>query len=117
MSSLATTSKATSENDRAEKRDKTNEKEILKNEKNRKEVKLASVKNLRKVVEDTNHRELRDIVANHTFVGKVALNCLGFNQDLYVGILFRNEIVLVRRLLGSINQADPNCFYLWGPKN
>ena len=93
LSTLATTSKATSEKDRAEKKDKTNEKEIVKNEKNRKEVKLASVKNLRKVVEDTNHRELRDIVANHTFVGKVALNSLGFNQDLYVRILFRNEIV------------------------
>ena len=85
MSILATTyKKATSENDRAEKKDKTNEKEIVKNEKNRKEVKLASLKNLRKVVEDTNHRELRDIVANHTFVGKVALNSLGFNQDLSV---------------------------------
>ena len=85
MSILATTyKKATSENDRAEKKDKTNEKEIVKNEKNRKEVKLASLKNLRKVVEDTNHRELRDIVANHTFVGKVTLNSLGFNQDLSV---------------------------------
>ena len=81
LSTLATTFK---ENDRAEKRDKTNEKEIVKNEKNRKEVKLASLKNLRKVVEDTNHPELRDIVANHTFVGKVALNSLGFNQDLSV---------------------------------
>ena len=79
LSTLATTSKVTSEKDRAEKRDNTNEKEIVKNnEKNRKEVKLASVKNLRKVVEDTNHPELRDIVANHTFVGKVALNSLGF---------------------------------------
>ena len=85
LSTLATTSKATSEKDRAEKKDKTNEKEIVKNnEKNRKEVKLASVKNLRKVVEDTNHPELRDIVANHTFVGKVTLNSLGFNQDLFV---------------------------------
>ena len=84
FSTQATTSKATSENDRAEKRDKTNEKENVRNEKNRKEVKLASVKNLRKVVEDTNHPELRDIVANHTFVGKVTLNSLGFNQDLYV---------------------------------
>ena len=85
MSTLATTSKATSEKDRAEKKDKTNEKEIVKNnEKNRKEVKLASVKNLRKVVEDTNHPELRDIVANHTFVGKVALNSLGLNPDLSV---------------------------------
>ena len=74
MSILATTyKKATSENDRAEKKNKTYEKEIGKNEKNRKEVKLASLKNLRKVVEDTNHRELRDIVANHTFVGKVTL--------------------------------------------
>ena len=85
LSTLATTSKTTSENERAEKRDKANEKEIVKNnEKNRKEVKLASVKNLRKVVEDTNHPELRDIVANHTFVGKVALNSLGFNQDISV---------------------------------
>ena len=85
MSILDTTyKKATSENDRAEKKDKTNEKEIVKNEKpNRKEVKLASLKNLRKIVEDTNHPELRDIVANHTFVGKVALNSLGFNQDLF----------------------------------
>ena len=84
LSNLATTSNATSEKDKAERRDKTNEKEIVKNEKNRKEVKLASVKNLRKVVEDTNHPELRDIVANHTFVGKFTLNCLGFNQDLFV---------------------------------
>ena len=85
LSTLATTFNATSDKDRAERRDKTNEKEIIKNnEKNRKEVKLASVKNLRKIVEDTNHPELRDIVANHTFVGKVTLNSLGFNQDLYV---------------------------------
>ena len=86
LSVLATTyNKATSENNRAEKNDKTNEREIVKNnEKNRKEVKLASVKNLRKVVEDTNHPELRDIVANHTFVGKVALDFFGFNRDLSV---------------------------------
>ena len=85
LSTLVTTSNASSEKERAEKKDKTNEKEIVKNnEKNRKEVKLASVKNLRKVVEDTNHPELRDIVANHTFVGKVTLNSLGFNQDLSV---------------------------------
>ena len=97
MSILATTyKKVTSENDRAEKKDKSNEKEIVKNnEKNRKEVKLASVKNLRKVVEDTNHPELRDIVANHTFVGKFTLNCLGFNQDLFVHYLVITAVIVL----------------------
>ena len=37
----------------------------------RKEIKLASVKNLRKAVEDSSHPALRDLVANHTFVGKL----------------------------------------------
>ena len=36
---------------------------------NRKEVKLASVKNLRKIIEDSSHSGLRELVANHTFVG------------------------------------------------
>ena len=55
-----------------EPKEKSAEKElVMKNEKHRKEIKLASVKNLRKAVEDSSHPALRDLVANHTFVGKL----------------------------------------------
>ena len=55
-----------------ESKEKSAEKElVMKNEKHRKEIKLASVKNLRKAVEDSSHPALRDLVANHTFVGKL----------------------------------------------